>query len=251
LLAVPPPHPQRAPPSRYLRQLPIIVLPSLADDALGEREVDSALADQTWGKTRAWLVTSPDRLPGDDPRDLLRTWYHGNTLLFADRRFNGVQVETFSYNGPYKAGQWRPEQVLNIDFGDQITLVGATVDFFVAERTVRAGDWAPLTLRWRATRPIATDYVVRVRLHDAAGREVAAYDIQPLDGHYPTSRWRPDEQVWDYHDLFIQPDLPPGQYAVMVGLYPVNEPAAALRPVSGAAPGDPASVHAISLTVVR
>ena len=237
-----------------LARLPVVTLPSLRTEDFDERELDAVLATATWGKTRVWLVTGgPERLGRDDPRDLLRTWYRGNTRLFADRLFNGVRVETFSYNGPYKAGVWRPEIPLRVEFGGEIALVGATWDVgdVAAGRRVRAGDWALLTLRWRALRPVTASYVVRVRLRDAAGREVDQYDIKPLDGHYPTEQWTTREQIWDYHDLFIQPDLPPGTYSVVVGLYPAGQPAAGLRPDSGAAPGDPLGVEVGSLTIVR
>src|SRR3712207_8480464 len=47
------------------------------------------------------------------------------------------------------------------DFGGEIMLLGATWDGLTGdERAVRAGDWALLTLRWRALRPPATAYVV-------------------------------------------------------------------------------------------
>jgi mannosyltransferase len=233
-----------------LAALPVVTLPSLNTAGFGERELDAALAELTWGKTRVWLVTSPERLAADDPRGLLRRWYEGNTLRFADQRFNGVRVETFSYNGPLKAGLWRPELPLRVDFDGEISLLGATWDGLGEGGAVRAGDWALLTLRWRALRPLTTAYVVRVRLRDAAGREAAAYDIAPLDGHYPTDRWG-REQVWDYHDLPIPADLPPGRYTVIVGLYPTGRPAEGLRPSSDAAPGDPLGVAVGTLAVSR
>jgi hypothetical protein len=186
----------------------------------------------------------------DDPRGLLRAWYRGNTVLFADRLFNGMRVETFSYNGPFKAGQWQPEIPLRVDFGDQIALLGATWDVDEG-RAVRAGDWALLTLRWRALRPLTTSYVVRVRLRDNAGREIARYDIAPLDGHWPTQRWPEGTQIWDYHDLFIQPDVPPGRYSVVVGLYPEGQPENGLRPMSDAAPSDHFGVEVGPLTIAR
>lgn len=232
-----------------LARLPIVTLPSLRTEAFDERELDAVLAGATWGKTRVWLVTSDERLRSDDERDLLRTWYHGNTTLFAARLFNGVRVETFSYNGPYKAGLWRPEIPLRVEFGGEILLLGATWE--EEGRRARAGDWALLTLRWRALRPPPASYVVRLRLRDAAGREVAAYDIKPLDGHWPTERWTTREQIWDYHDLFIQPDLPPGRYSVVAGLYPEGRPEAGLRPDTDAAPGDPLGVEVGPLTIVR
>lgn len=41
----------------------------------------------------------------------------------------------------------------------------------------------------------------------------------PRGGAYPTSRWRPGEVVVDTFDIALPPDLPPGEYAIEVGLY--------------------------------
>lgn len=237
-----------------LARLPIITLPEIGADGFGERELDIALVERTGGesgggKTRVWLVTSPERLGAADI--LLQRWYEGNTLRFADHRFNGVRLQTFSYNGPFKAGLWRPEIPLAVDFGDELSLVGATWDL-EPNHTVRAGDWALLTLRWRVQQVPAVDYVVRVRLRDEVGREVDRFDIQPLDGHLPTRRWNPRElaQVWDYHDLLIREDLPAGRYSVVVGLYPVGQPTAGLQPRQGGVAGDPLAVEVGQLTVI-
>jgi hypothetical protein len=54
---------------------------------------------------------------------------------------------------------------------------------------------------------------------------VGRYDIPPLDGHWPTSTWGPNDDPYDPHDLFIPPDLAPGQYRILVGMATVNDPA--------------------------
>jgi hypothetical protein len=41
----------------------------------------------------------------------------------------------------------------------------------------------------------------------------------PGDGSVPTSRWKVDDRIDDYYSLQLPPDLPPGDYRLVVGLY--------------------------------
>lgn len=63
------------------------------------------------------------------------------------------------------------------------------------------------------------DYTVFVHLLDGNGRIVAQRDGQPGDGFYPTSIWDPGEVVPDEYAIIVPPDLPAGDYEVVVGMY--------------------------------
>jgi hypothetical protein len=41
----------------------------------------------------------------------------------------------------------------------------------------------------------------------------------PRGATYPTTRWRPGEVVIDPYAIVLPADLPPGEYAIEVGLY--------------------------------
>jgi hypothetical protein len=76
-----------------------------------------------------------------------------------------------------------------------------------------------LTLYWQALGPIEEDYTVFVHLLDAEGVIVAQGDSPPVEGHYPTSLWRPGELVRDEHRLASGPrDMMKG-VRFAVGLY--------------------------------
>jgi hypothetical protein len=82
-----------------------------------------------------------------------------------------------------------------------------------------------LTLVWRAQeqptadRPTA-DYTVFVHVLRPDGTCcVWQSDAMPRDNTYPTTRWRPGEVVVDPYAIVLPADLPPGEYAVEVGLY--------------------------------
>ena len=42
----------------------------------------------------------------------------------------------------------------------------------------------------------------------------------PVSGMYPTASWKPGEVIPDWHEVPIEQRIPPGEYALQVGLYP-------------------------------
>ncbi len=102
-----------------------------------------------------------------------------------------------------------------IDFGGQIRLLARTVE----PRVVTAGDPLTATLYWQAARVPDKDYTVFVQMLDARGRQVANADSMPQTNRYPTSFWDANEIVSDAHRIDLPPDLPPGEYRIIVGWY--------------------------------
>lgn len=84
---------------------------------------------------------------------------------------------------------------------------------------LRAGDVAPVALRWRALVPITQNLTVFLHLDDDKGRGWAGRDSPPSDGYRPTSTWSQGEVVEDRRGLVLPQDLPPGEYRLVVGLY--------------------------------
>ena len=41
----------------------------------------------------------------------------------------------------------------------------------------------------------------------------------PGDGTLPTTGWLPGEVILDQYEVPVQPDAPPGQYVIEVGMY--------------------------------
>ena len=218
-----------------LQALPVATPPSLVDTSgVTDRALNAFFATDTRGWERAWLVESPERIATQDPTARIRGFYMDGITsvgqrpqtLFEERKFNGVSLDCFSYDGPFLADHLAPQMMTDAVFGDTgITLWGASLQTLNGQPTVARGAFAPLLLRWLAPdRPVREDLVVLVRLIDASGQEVARYDITPLDGHWPTSTWQPKDDPYDPHDLFISPALPPGRYRIFVGLAPANAP---------------------------
>ncbi len=84
---------------------------------------------------------------------------------------------------------------------------------------LQAGGLLPLTLTWQGLAPLAEDYTVFVQVLDANDRIVGQVDAWPVQGTHPTSQWTPGETISDPYTVPLDPDLPPGEYRLIVGWY--------------------------------
>jgi mannosyltransferase len=217
-----------------LRNLPVVTPPSLAPGtAVSDRDLNAFFATATRGWERAWLVESPERAPTQDPDGRILGFYtsgipglQAGQTLFEERKYNGVLLDCFAYDGPFGSDRLPPQVTTDLSVGTTgIRLLGASLDTPGGEKRVARGTFAPLLLRWVTPKePVQMDYIALVRLVDASGNTVGRYDIPPLDGHWPTSTWGPNDDPYDPHDLFIPPGLAPGQYRILVGMAPASDP---------------------------
>jgi hypothetical protein len=81
-----------------------------------------------------------------------------------------------------------------------------------------------VTLYYGAAREMNAEYTAFVQLlgpHNPAtgGPLWAQDDSEPCRGIYPTSVWDPDELIIDRYTLSIPPEIPSGEYQVVVGFY--------------------------------
>ncbi|MEW5961708.1 MAG: hypothetical protein AB1801_28655, partial [Chloroflexota bacterium] len=95
---------------------------------------------------------------------------------------------------------------------------------------VQPGGSIPVSLFWQTGRPLAANYLVFVHVLDPAGQIKAQNDSLPRAGAYPTPWWLPGVLIEDTHRLDVPPDLPAGQYQLVVGLY--TAPGGARLPLS-------------------
>jgi len=116
---------------------------------------------------------------------------------------------------PFEPDQLPIQHSLQVNLGDQVTLLG----YDVSPEVVQPGQFLDLTLYWQARRPMTEDYTVFTHLIAADGRIVAQQDNQPAEGRYPTSIWDTGEIVVDRYRLTIAPDAPDGEYHLEVGMY--------------------------------
>jgi hypothetical protein len=96
-----------------------------------------------------------------------------------------------------------------------ITLLGYTL----TPDQPRAGEPLDVSLYWQTGQPIPEDYVVFVHLVNDEGQLQAQSDAIPRLGAYPTQWWLPDVAITDEHSMSLPPELPAGQFQLLVGLY--------------------------------
>lgn len=101
------------------------------------------------------------------------------------------------------------------NFDDLIALL--SVD--VADWVVRPGDTLDVALSWQGLDTLTEDYTVFVHLLDAADRIVGQVDSWPVQGTYPTSRWRPGTPISDRYSIAVTADAAPGRYRLEIGWY--------------------------------
>jgi hypothetical protein len=105
---------------------------------------------------------------------------------------------------------------VNVVFGNRIEMAGYDVSALQAA----PGDVIELTLFWRGLQPISQDYVVFANVIDPATlTKYAASNAMPANWQRPTTTWESGEIIEDTHTLTINPDAPPGQYPIEIGLY--------------------------------
>lgn len=115
-------------------------------------------------------------------------------------------------NQPFLSSAATPGHLLEATFGDSIKLLGYELD----DGPYQPGQAFVLTLYWQAVQQPADDYTVFIHLVDETGALLAQWDSRPAQ---PTSTWTADQPMRDPHALFLPPELPPGTYHLVVGLY--------------------------------
>lgn len=116
-------------------------------------------------------------------------------------------------------------RLVGVTFGDP-SADGAP-PMLVPTHTFKAGGVLGLRTFWEVREPFGQDYFIFVHLLDANGQRPTQRDAPPWQGRFPTSSWRPGSLVVDANDVYLPPNLPPGEYRVVVGLY---DPASGARP---------------------
>ncbi len=94
-----------------------------------------------------------------------------------------------------------------ITFGDSIQLLGHTFP----RGHSRVDEVIPVTLYWRALRPIAHDYLLVIDVYDVDGRSLQTQGLYtPGNGTFPTSDWRPGDTFAETYPVRMKPgsDVP-------------------------------------------
>jgi hypothetical protein len=115
---------------------------------------------------------------------------------------------------------WRQQpvtkiRVLSYKLGPAIWLVG----YDLGSENLLPGDSLPLRLYWRTHKKLDRDYTVFVHVRDASGQTVTGWDTEPRENTFPTAGWPVGKVIDDLHTIPLPPDIPSGEYQLVLGMY--------------------------------
>jgi mannosyltransferase len=154
-----------------------------------------------------------------DPERLIERWLDAHAFKAVDEWRGDVRFVMYAVPPENTAV---PQHILDLPFGEQITLHGYALNL---PAQPQAGDIVQLSLFWQTAQPLTKRYKVFLHLLDESGELVTQRDSEPVGNLKPTDSWQPGELVADNHGLWLPPELPPGEYALWLGLYDLGNPA--------------------------
>ena len=183
------------------------------------------------GKHRALLVIAPDHAASIDPPidDASPYGWVGLSFQYPQKTWPcggvdryGVALLCQSFPSVYgTADAPQPEKHLQAVFGGELKLRGITTKplgvFYQANGTV------PIEFYWQAVTKPTRNYRVFVHLCQRCNEPpYAQNDGQPLNGYGDagqTKTWIIDDPVHDERAIVLPPDIAPGNYAILIGVY--------------------------------
>jgi 4-amino-4-deoxy-L-arabinose transferase-like glycosyltransferase len=106
-----------------------------------------------------------------------------------------------------------PAQSLSVELGDPPVIRLRGYDL------TQTGESVQLKLYWQSLAQTPINWTVFVHLRNEAGEAIAQADAPPAAGKYPTSLWDSGEIIPDTFTLNLPPEIEPGTYHLVVGLY--------------------------------
>ncbi len=149
-----------------------------------------------------------------DPQRLIGGWLATHAYKATDRWYGRVRLATYGVAALPEA----PAGALNVRFGESICLR----DYALPGDSFAPRDILPVTLFWEASAPVSERYKVTLQLLDDSGKLVAQHDAEPGGSLVPTNTWQPGQRLADRYGLTLPPDLSPGRYTLILGLYHVS-----------------------------
>lgn len=153
-----------------------------------------------------------------DPNQLVEATLNQNAFPITGEWVGDVRFERYASPANFEDVESADSQ-----FGEHITLE----NFALSSQTVRPNDALQIQLTWTTDSLLDTRYKVFLQLLNAEGVLVAQRDSEPSGNQAPTTSWQVNETIIDNHALAI-PDLPAGDYTLIMGLYASDNPQARL-----------------------
>jgi hypothetical protein len=211
-------------------EIPIYTIP-YAETMTPDRA--AATAGKVSASDTIWLIEAPE-VSTNDPDNALRTALATENELLGESDFGNIKVWVFR-NKSASCALCPSRIVKNPPVAGEaasplaqspLTSVRAVLENGIHLESYSLGNQAPsagssldITLVWSCAQRQEQNAVVFVHVLNSDGALAAQHDGAPVWGACPTTAWACDEQVYDTHTVQLPPDLAPGRYRVVVGLY--------------------------------
>jgi hypothetical protein len=176
-----------------------------------------------------WFVQSGEYIV--DPDHLNQKWLEAHYPEVTELYPSGIIVKGFAVN--YRTASLPPLATPSqITYSNGLALSG----YRVPQTTLPVNDvwlhppstWIHVMLYWSVAQPLAEPVRIAVTLEDEGGNVWGGDLPRPndLQAFYPPQKWQPGEVVRQDFDINTNPELTPGQYKVVLRVYPTGSDAA-------------------------
>jgi mannosyltransferase len=152
-----------------------------------------------------------------DPNNVVPETLNTASYPVASRWYGDVRLAQYA---ALESASAVPVTFDHVRFGEHISLDA----YSIVPDAIRRGDVIGVTLFWKTDIPLETRYAVTVQILRPDGTLASQHDAEPGGNQALTTTWPPGEIVIDLHGVVVPPELPPGTYAIIVGLYDINAP---------------------------
>ena len=198
-------------------------------EILGVNETDTSPSAEVAGRLTAlaerpvpvWVLSDGPERPGN----ALDVFAGRTRGLVSEERFDGLRLALYFDTPLWEEGA--AGVVIGPDGRPAIRL--ARVGFVPR---AAPGDVVAVRLTWEPLRPVGENYQVFFHVVAPDGRRVAQHDGPPQNGLALTSTWQPGRAYTDTHAVRLGPDVAPGRYTLLVGMYRLED-LARLRAADG------------------
>lgn len=206
--------------------VPIATLPVINADHTASPAADLTVVRNSLSQhSRVWFLQMDAAF--DDPEARIEKLLGQNGVLLDETPFHGtstaISLSLYAASLPIVPAS-QIQHPLDIAFAGHLHLRG-----YAAPPSIEPGARGIVQLYWQIDEPVAEDYVVSLRVVDAAGKQWGLWDSVPLGNRAGASTWPPGKIIADAHDLPISAGLRPGTYHLQVVPY---------HPATGNALGD-------------
>lgn len=198
----------------YDDSVPVYTLPAgenIAEDTLTIIEEHSRIYVVLYGQSE------------QDPDGIVTATLNQSAFPISGEWVGDVRFERFA-----SPANFSENDTVNVQFGEHITLESIALN----RRSFNPNDAIQIQLEWITDSELDIRYKVFIQLLNSEGVLVAQRDSEPSGNQALTTLWRPSETVVDNHALAI-PDLAPGDYTLILGLYDSENPESRLPVAEG------------------